>query len=78
MEHALKPSQRLGQRLYDALRRSKLKFAGRRFHERSLRADDTNRGLASSDVAKLEGSQAALHQIVVAPTQTKQGLEAQR
>ena len=32
MEHAPKPSQRLGQRLYDALRRSKLKFAGRRFH----------------------------------------------
>ena len=32
MEHAREPSQRLGQRLYDALRRSKLKFAGRRFH----------------------------------------------
>ena len=32
MEHAPKPSQRLGQRLYDALRRSKLKLAGRRFH----------------------------------------------
>jgi hypothetical protein len=32
IEHAPKPSQRLGQRLYDALRRSKLKFAGRRFH----------------------------------------------
>ena len=32
MEDARKPSQRLGQRLYDALRRSKLKFAGRRFH----------------------------------------------
>ena len=32
MEDARKPSQRLSQRLYDALRRSKLKFAGRRFH----------------------------------------------
>jgi hypothetical protein len=30
MEDARKPSQRLSQRLYDALRRSKLKFAGRR------------------------------------------------
>ena len=46
---------------YDALRRSKLKFAGRRFHERSLRAVDPNRSLASADVAKLGGSQAALH-----------------
>ena len=45
----------------DALRRSKLKFAGRRFHERSLRADDANRGVALSDVAELGGSQAALH-----------------
>jgi hypothetical protein len=61
MEDARKPSQRLGQRLYDALRRSKLKFAGRRFHEQSLRADDTNRSMASSDAAELGGSQAALH-----------------
>ena len=60
MEDGRKPSQRRGQRSYDALRRSKLKFAGRRFHERSLRADDTHRGLASSDVAKLGSSQAAL------------------
>ena len=33
-------------RLYDVLRRSELKFVGRRFHERSLRAVDTNRSWA--------------------------------
>ena len=48
-------------RLYDVLRRSELKFAGRRFHEQSLRADDTSRSMASSDAAELGGSQAALH-----------------